>query len=154
MTHRRRLDNPGIRDKLIREFAQGRTISELAVVYGTAPSTMSKFRDRWRAEIDSVAAGHAGEFDGLWIADKRARLTVLEGQADRLIELFEERSGGPAPDDTSGTDTEDVVRLSKELRSLMRTVAEELGQMPARLKVQIDAPVLNVRIEGIDLDAV
>ncbi len=155
----RKLDHPGVRDYLIAQLALGGvTQAALGAQYGVGQDAISKFAARWADAIAERKAADHAEFHGQWIADKRARLATLEEQAEKIYELFArlspEDDAGRIEDDAGDIDGEALVRASKELRAILRAVAEELGQLPVRATLGYADEPLRVIIEGVDMDAV
>jgi hypothetical protein len=154
---RSKWDAPGIREVLIRELAGGVSAHELAKRHGTSAQVMVAFAKRWRAQIERRGQETASEFADIWLADKRARLVTLQEQVERIEAALAYLA--PALNDDGeyvapeyGLDTEALVRLTKELRAALRDAAGELGQLPARATLHIDAPTLRVQIDGVDLE--
>lgn len=135
------LERGNVRWKLIHELARGeKPQTVLAEEYGVVQSAISQFRDRHLTEINEVRADIENEFAGLWIADKKRR--VAEYQAE--IELIEEVRGGTVRNMRD-------VELSKLKAAVLRAVADELGQIPARMNVSVNHKVTYV-IEGVDME--
>lgn len=77
------LDRPWNRVRVIADLAEGTmTQAEIGRKYGVTQSSVSEFADRHHAEVESKRAHLADEFHGMWIADKRARVAVLQQQVE------------------------------------------------------------------------
>jgi len=85
--------------------------------------------------IDAIRDDFANEFAGLWIARKEARLAAYERDVDDVERV--EGEDGVTPE------------LRRVKQAALRAVAEELGQLPARLSVQMEGTIKTI-IEGID----
>lgn len=109
--------------------------AELARRYGVARTYISKFARTHATEIEQVKAQLDGEFAGLWIASKEARMSAYQDDYGRTLE--HEHSGHH--------------EWVKARTGILHNVAEELGQLPPRATVTV-MPVQHVII-GVDMDA-
>lgn len=136
---RSKIDTGWRRVKLLRELAKGEhTQAWLADKYGVSESSMSRFARDNRIDIDEVKKQHEdklSEMEGLWIAERWARIAEYQRQYDDAMDHADENGY-----DAGG---------SKAAQAALRAVAEELGQ----LKMNIDTRMqVNYKIEGVDLD--
>ena len=116
---------------LMRDLAEGNfTHIQLAEKYDRSVSAISNFSSRNRDKIQAIRENPDDEFAGLWIAQKAQRLRVYADQVERL-----EESDDP--------------KLLARVQTALRSVAEELGQLPNKSTVAIETPKLQVQIEGI-----
>jgi len=115
--------------------AGGQTQVELADKYSVTQQAISDFARRERDMIDAIRDDFANEFAGLWIARKEARLAAYERDVDDVERV--EGEDGVTPE------------LRRVKQAALRAVAEELGQLPARLSVQMEGTIKTI-IEGID----
>lgn len=128
--------------KVIRMLAEGRRVIDIAAEYGCDHSSVSRFKARNMVDVQRLQAqleGAARDADGLWIADKLARVAVLQDQAERLQAQID-AAGEPVPE------------LERTLTSTLHEVAEQLGQLPARTVVA-SSTVVNYVFNGVELDA-
>lgn len=131
-----------VASKLIRELAiDEKTQVQLAEEYGVAQSTVATFKKKHLARIEEVRENLADEFAGLWIAMKANR--IAEYQSD--VEVINEKA------QKSGATVADS-EMIRTKASLLKSVAEELGQLPGRSQVTINTPVV-YEIHGLDKDA-
>jgi hypothetical protein len=118
------------------------TQTELAAKYGVSQPAISQFIDREQDLIVAIRADMGNELAGLWVAAKAARVAEYERDIEHLNGALGDAEGSdgapPAPD-----------LLSVKHRAL-RAVAEELGQLPARMTVKVEGEIRTV-IEGIDI---
>ncbi len=127
--------------KLIRELAiDEKTQVVLAEEYGVAQSTVASFKKKHLQRIEEVRDALADEFAGLWITMKANRLA--EYQSD--VEAINEKTQASK---TTMADSE----MLRTKASLLKSVAEELGQLPGRAQVVINTPVVH-EIYGLDTD--
>lgn len=123
--------------KLIRELAiDEKPQTQLAEEYGVRQSTISMFKTRHAQRITEVRDDLANEFAGLWIAMKANRLA--EYQAD--VEAINAKAQASK---TTMADSE----MIRTKASLLKSVAEELGQLPGRASTVINTPVV-YQIQG------
>lgn len=137
------LERPWRRVQLIQELARNdRTQKALADKYGVSQASVSAFKDRHRERIEEVRQDLENEFAGMWIADKRKRLEVLMSD----VELIEEFLGDIAMWDE---DSPQFLRLKKEI---LKQAADELGQIPQRVNVNVGGRKVTYVIEGVDME--
>ena len=127
---------PWERRQLCRELATGEhTHAVLGKRYGVTRQAITAFAKRYAREIDAIKADLDNEFAGLWIAQKAARIAAY--QAD----LEASEAGG------YGSHFEQI----RTRTQILKSVAEELGQLPPRATITI-VPVQHI-LEGVDPDA-
>jgi hypothetical protein len=107
----------------------------LARRFGVSASYVTQFAKRYAFEIDQIKAALDNEFAGMWIAEKENR--ILAYQQDYAMAL--------------NNDKRDHHEWIKTRTAILHTVAEELGQLPARSSITV-VPVVHV-IEGINTEA-
>lgn len=157
---------------LIRELAEGRrTVPELAKKYGVTDGGIRRFRDRHIEEVEHVKANLEDEFAGLLYAKKAARLAeyehdietangeianALDGRLSEVIKLRGEQHDDATHEMEVVADVSDAVaRLWRGKHRALRSIAEELGQLPSRVVVSTDdgAKVRHI-VEGVDISKV
>lgn len=140
------LERGHVRARLVRELATGEhSQAELARRHGCSRQAVSDFARRHAERIADVAGRLDDEFAALWVASKVARLA--EYQQD--IEDVEALLADPETAAKAGVAWAEVKRVKQ---AALRAVAEEAGQLPARVQVQHSGS-LDVRLNGVDLDA-
>lgn len=141
--HRRPLNRGWAKVKLIRELAQmEKTQTQLAAEYGVTQGAISQFANKHKAEIDAVKADIENELAGLWIAEKKNR--IAEYQAD--VELLTASVGDEL---TEGKEASEAFLLRIKA-SLLKSVADELGDIPAKVNVNVTQKI-TYSVEGVDL---
>lgn len=134
------LERPYVRYELMRALATGqKTQRELAALHGVTQSAVSLFATRHKDRIEAIRGKLDDEFAHLWIAGKRARIGVYQGEAERLLDLLEAEN-----DKGAEADRKTITALTRELRATQRNVAEELGDL--KTTVAFDSSVLRVEI--------
>jgi transposase-like protein len=140
------LERGHVRLKLIRELAKGEhSQSELARRFGVSAQAISAFVQRHAERIADVASRLDDEFAGLWVAEKTNRIATYQQQIEDIAELL----GDPEQVGKAGVGYAEVVRTAQ---AAMKAVADELGQIPAKVQVQ-HSGTLDVRLNGVDLGA-
>lgn len=122
------------------------TPAQLSKQYGVTREAVYDFRKRHDAAIRARRAelGTAfAEATGLWIADREARMQELQTAAQRIIGLLENA-------DAADADKSMVPELTRTLAGLLHEAAEQLGQLPQRLQVQVNQ-VINYTVHGVDM---
>src|SRR5690606_31588728 len=120
--------------RLIRDFALGeKTGVQLAEQYGVSVTAISQFKKRHALEIEEVRNTLADEYAGVWAAQNINRIREYQQAAANMCH-------GPIP------------RGADVLVSILKPVAAELGQLPARTQVQVNQANVTYEIVGIDPD--
>ena len=129
------LERGWVKHRLVRDFAIGeKTGEQLAVQYGVSRTSISAFKRRHEMEIEEVRNNMADEYAGLWVAEKMSRIAEYQEAARKM-------ANGTSP------------RNQEVLVSILKAVAEELGQLPARTQVQVNTENVVYQIVGVDIDA-
>ena len=181
MTDRPRdyLERPGqTRLALQRDMAMGAlSPAELRVKYNATASALKAFRTRHADTIAAIAADINNRFAGLWIADKEQRVAAYQADVDLVdaevervlaerdaamkraeigakMHVHEMDEDGELLDAQLSTAT-DLGRLSRIKHRALRSVAEELGQLPTRMIVKSEGGgAVHVYGSGVDTDKV
>jgi hypothetical protein len=128
------LERGWVSHRLIREIALGdKTGKELAEQYGVSSTSISNFKNRHALEIEEVRNNLADEYAGVWVAKKLERIREYQTAAEKM-------ATGNSP------------RNAEVLTSILKAVAEELGQLPARAQVNVSTENVTYQLVGIDLD--
>ena len=128
------LERGWVKHRLIRDFALGeKSGRELAQIYGVSPNSISAFKRRYALEIEEVRNNLADEYASVWVADKMKRIQEYQEAAEKM-------ASGASP------------RNQEVLFSILKAVAEELGQLPARTQVNVSTETTVYEIVGLDPD--
>lgn len=128
------LERGWVKHRLLRDFALGeKTGRQLAEQYGVSQTSISAFKKRHSLEIEEVRNNLADEYAGLWVAQKLDRVREYQQAAEKMAR-------GESP------------RNQEVLVSILKAVAEELGQLPARTQVQVNTQQVTYQIVGVDPD--
>lgn len=128
------LERGWVKHRLIRDFALGeKTGAELAAQYGVSQTSISAFKKRHAFEIEEVRNNLADEYAGVWVAQKLARIQEYQQAAEKM-------ALGNSP------------RNAEVLVTILKAVAEELGQLPARTQVNISNENVTYEIVGVSVD--
>lgn len=126
------LERGWVAHRLIRDFALGeKNQGELAELYGVSRTSIVAFKKRHALEIEEVRNNLADEYAGVWVAQKINRIREYQSAAEKM-------AAGTAP------------RNQEVLVSILKAVAEELGQLPARSNTNIQAEQVVYQVVGID----
>lgn len=126
------------REELVQDLALGElTHTQLAEKHDRHVQTIAQFSVRNRAEIAVVRASHNKALHErlaeIPIADQARRIAVNGLIRDDLLDQLEDHSLGIV----------DRNRLTKTVMALNRAVAEEMGDLKARLDVAVQKNVLD-----------
>lgn len=118
---------------LIRTLAENnRTQDQIADEYGISQQSVSQFSIKYREQIEQQRANIDDAFAAIWIAQKQNRVVEYQQLVDDLAEKVAEGDVDPA--------------LLRTYATLLRSVAEEMGQLPSRAVVQIGKPQTTYRL--------
>jgi hypothetical protein len=133
--HPRQLDREPNRYNLIHSVAAGERVADLARRYEVTTSAICQFKTRHAAEIEQARANIEDKLVGLWAAKKEARVAVYQQQIADVLEMGD-------------TATPESVRVAQ---SALKSIAEELGHLSARVAIQGDLAVkVNYAVNGVD----
>lgn len=128
------LERGWVKHRLVRDFALGeKNQKELAEIYGVSQTSISQFKRRHSLEIDEVRNNLADQYAGVWVARKLDRIREYQNAAEKMA------SGESA-------------RSQEVLVSILKAVAEELGDLPARTQVNISNENVTYEIVGVSVD--
>ena len=128
------LERGWVKHRLIRDFALGeKTGRELAKIYGVSTTSISLFKKRYSLEIEEVRNNLADQYAGVWVAQKIDRIREYQVAAEKMA------NGESA-------------RSQEVLVSILKAVAEELGDLPARTQVNVSTENVTYEIVGISVD--
>lgn len=128
------LERGWVKHRLIRDLALGEKSGvQLAEIYGCSRVSISNFKTRHRLEIDEVRNNLADEYAGVWVAQKLARIQEYQQAAEKMAR-------GTSP------------RNAEVLVTILKAVAEELGQLPARNQINIQNQQVSYEIVGVNPD--
>jgi hypothetical protein len=128
------LERGWVKHRLVRDFALGEKSGvQLAEQYGVSSTAISAFKKRYALEIEEVRNNLADEYAGVWVAQKIHRIREYQQAAEKMAE-------GRSP------------RNAEVLVSILKAVAEELGQLPARTQVNVSQENVTYEIVGISVD--
>jgi hypothetical protein len=125
------LERGWVKHRLIRDFALGEKSGiVLSEQYGVSRAAISAFKKRYSLEIEEVRNNLADEYAGVWVAQKIDRIREYQQAAEKM-------AAGSSP------------RNAEVLVSILKAVAEELGQLPARTQVNVSQENVTYEIVGI-----
>ena len=128
------LERGWVKHRLIRDFALGeKTGKDLSQQYGVSQTSISAFKKRYSLEIEEVRNNLADEYAGVWVAAKLERVREYQEAAEKMAK-------GTSP------------RNAEVLVSILKAVAEELGQLPARTQVNVQNNQVEYQIVGISAE--
>lgn len=135
-----KLSHPAVSMRLIRELAlTNKTQRQLAEEYGVVQSSICAFSERNADAINDVRENAEDEFAGLWVAKKQNRVAAYKEQIDYIADRIGE-----------GLEDDPVAAL-KVAQAALKAVAEEMGQLTARVAVQADVQA-KVRYEIVGVN--
>ncbi len=148
-----KLEHPGVKPRLIRDIAlTNMSQGQLAERYDVVQSSISEFISRNRARIEAVRVDSENEYAGVWIADKLNRIEAYAEQVNRIRDLL----GGERDNEEQGKEqgplrSDEEAGLMRVAQSALKSVAEELGQLTTRAKIDASGEI-GVRVEMVGVD--
>jgi predicted transcriptional regulator len=128
--------------QLCRDLAVGNVSqSQLAEKYGVGPSAISYHAKKNAEEIAAIKADIENEFAGMWIAQKQSRVAEYQSDAERI---------NTALDKSDELDP----KLLRAKNAALKAAAEEMGQLSAKVQVQVQTQQVDYWIDGCDLDLI
>lgn len=128
------LERGWVKHRLVRDMAIGEDSQRtLAARYGVSQTSISSFKRRHSLEIEEVRNSMADEYAGLWVAKKLDRIREYQEAAEKM-------ANGTSP------------RNQEVLVSILKAVAEELGQLPARTQVNVSTEQTVYQVVGVSVD--
>ena len=128
------LERGWVKHRLIRDFALGeKTGRQLSEQYGVSQTSITNFKRRYAMEIEEVRNNLADEYAGVWVAQKLDRIREYQEAAEKMAK-------GNSP------------RNAEVLVTILKAVAEELGQLPARTQVNVQNNQVTYEIVGVSPD--
>jgi uncharacterized protein YjcR len=135
-----------VRDLALGNFSQ----DELAEKYGVSQSAISQFKSRHAVEIAAVAADADDAYAGILIADKQARIAAYQEIHDKAMEPTPkvDNKGGQVIDPVTGAAVYEFD--GRAAMQALKSVAEEMGQLPTRLQVSGElSTTTTYKIDGV-----
>lgn len=150
---------------LIRALAAGKVRrSQLAKDYGVSPAAITAFASRNALAIQMLHDDLQAEMKALWIAEKAARVAEYQQDVDDINgseharrEAVKTALGDTLDVQAALAESEGLAPDPAQLRGkhrALRSVAEELGQLPARVTVEIGDTHVRHELVGVDIDDV
>ena len=155
------------RVELIRELAVGElTFIALAKKYGVTSPSINGFAKKHAEEIARQRADLEDRVANLWIAQKYARIAEYQRSAEIAIAEIDKALAGRLIIGKEDPDTEDmedgatpaadvsgpIARYARIRDRALRSVAEELGQLPQRTTFLMEKTTIRHIVEGVDVD--
>lgn len=162
-THRGKLERGHRRTWLIVKIAEGLPYAALAEALDVSDTAVKIFARRHAEEIIAQRQAMHEQLVSLWVAQKIHRLAAMQQDVDDINEVVEGLLAAAQPDANPMDPTEarahpellaDLPTWFRTKTLILRAIAEELGQLPARVQVQVAGTVATYRLEGADLDKV
>ncbi len=110
------------------------TRSNIARKYSVTPGYITQFADRYANEISEIKSHLEDQWAGLWIADKKNRIAAYMDEVERMNE----------------SQYANHHEWSKARQSALRSVAEELGDLPPRQTTFVQS-VVHI-VEGVNIE--
>jgi hypothetical protein len=125
---------------LLRDLAEGAlTYDAMAEKHGLSnKSSVAHYAKHYAEEIAAMRENLEDEWAGIWVADKKKR--IQEYQA--IVEEIEEDLR------VNGQDT----GLQRARMTALKSIAEELGQLPSRVVIRQVGQKADYSLDGVDFD--
>lgn len=165
-SHRFKLERGWRRTWLIGKLARSEgTRRALAEALGCSEGAIQHFTERHLDEILAERTRITEELSRLWITDKLNRLAEYQQDVEDINSIMEDKleASQPAPYDpldpaSDGKATpsalDDLPTWLRAKAQILRAVAEEVGQLPQRVNVQVGGSLVTYKIEGVDMELI
>lgn len=122
-----------------RDLAEGRSQTSIAAMYGVTQQAISLFADAHKDEIEATRAQLSEAYVGLWAAEKAKRIAAYQQDLDDL--------------DAQRAHTNILTGEDRRVRhAALRAIADELGDLPQRIRIEGGKDPVRHVIEGVDVD--
>lgn len=127
---------------LLRDIAEDTmTMDAMAEKYGLAgKSSVGVYKRKYADEIKELRDNAEDEWAGIWVADKRKRIEEYQS----IVEEVEEDLR------LNGQDA----ALQRVRMTALKSIAEELGQLPSRVVIRQVGQKADYSLDGVDFDDV
>lgn len=142
----------------MRWLAEGKNRKWCAEQIGCSVGGIGAFERRHRQTIEEIRNNLADDFAGLYLASKQNRVAeyiqTIEDANQQIDKLL--RAGKVVDFDNEGNEigehdvSEAVARLERGRHRALRSIAEELGQLPSRMALVIEDSRVRHELVGID----
>ncbi len=149
-----KLSRGWVKQQLCTELAKGEaTLQELANKYGCAVSSVHEFKTRNIVTIEALRADMQNEMAGLWIAEKRNRVAEYQADVDLVNEALDEIPASAMAARSGRGETSQHDGLFATKHRALKSVAEELGQLPNRVSISGEVgTTVTYSVEGVDME--
>lgn len=130
---------------MIHDLAGGKSQTAIAAMYGVTQQSISEFAQKHAEEIAELKANTRELLADLWIADKNLRIAAYQQNADTTRELLAQIGTG----ERNGERPSELLRTEQ---AALKSVAEEMGDLPQRIKVEGEGVVVHHKLEGVNTD--
>ena len=147
------LETPWNRRALMVQLARGnKTQAQLAGEYGVVQQSVSDFKARHIDEIQAIIDNGLDEMTGIALAKKEARLATYQELIERLSPGTPKVAGKDGVQVRDPETGEPIYEIDAgQINKALRSMAEELGQLPARVVITGDLEVkTNYQINGVE----
>lgn len=135
------------------QLARGnKTQSQLAGEYGVHQTSISDFKLRHADEIQAIIDNGLDEMTGIALAKKEARLATYQELIKKLSAGTPKVAGKDGVQVRDPETGEAIYEIDAgQINRALRSMAEELGQLPARVVITGDLEVkTNYQINGVE----
>lgn len=139
-----KLERGATKWRLIRDLAQGEhTQDQLATTYNCIQQTISAFASRHKEEILAHREKIDDAYAGLWVTQKPDRIAVHQESVEYVTELLES---------SEVASVDGKVQLLRARAAALRAVAEELGSLPTRVRLEGGGEPIRHVLEGVNTE--
>jgi hypothetical protein len=140
------LEQDSVRQSLVAAMAAGEPLGALAREHNVSRQALYLFKQRHADEIEALTQRVAAELTAMWVAVKAERVAAMMED----LEEAEARLSAPLHAEGEALGLEAFLALGAFKRAHLRAVAEELGQIPNKVTMQVGGSIVTYRLEGGD----
>ena len=141
------------------------TQQALAQALEVSKGAVGQFSRRHQEEIERMRAELAEQINGLWITNKLNRLAEMQTDVEDInaIVLDKLNAATPTPENplepgeggkVQAGATDDLPAWLRTKLSILRGAAEELGQIPNKVTMQVGGSIVTYKLDGADINLV
>lgn len=127
--------------RFISACAEGESNKNIAALLDISEKAAQNLRKVYESQINDKQQNMEDEFNGLWVARKAARIAQYQDYIERVDEFLDAVGvvGVDAP-------------LIRAAQTSLNAVAEEMGQLTTRSKIELEGSRLEVTLNGVGVE--
>jgi len=133
------------------DLAGGKSQRECAAMYGVTQQSISEFAKRNADDIQAIIDSTRTLLGDIALADKAKRIAAYVETAERVDGVLDAEQVAETEGRRRATGGVPLAELLRTQQAAYRAIAEELGDLPQRIKVEGGGEPVRHVIEGVDV---